>query len=143
MTEADICEPEPKKVSDRRFNQPSMTQLMKGAFTDSHTDGLAILSAENVHYLAEEVIRIWNVFDSKARPVNYKADVLIDDPRFGSGVIHIDVNLVARAHRDRVGRLHNPGLAGARVLRRRERPTYSKHEVARLPGRTCWSIQTY
>lgn len=81
----------------------------KGNFTDSHISALSILSENHVRYLAEEVIQCFGEFDSEGRPVSYKADILINDPQFGSGVIEID------------GRIHHRGNHPAEDERRDKR----------------------
>jgi hypothetical protein len=61
-----------------------------GTFTSAHIQALEILGRNHVHYLAEESISIWGEFDSKGRPIVYKADILINDANYSSGVIEID-----------------------------------------------------
>lgn len=77
------------EVTGNRFS-PDASAFRRGEFTDAHGQALAILSRNNVFYLGEELIRVWGEWDSKGHPVRYKADILIDDIDYGSGVVHID-----------------------------------------------------
>ena len=49
----------------------------------------SILDSIKVHYLAQEVIRT-KFFDMKDRPVAYKVDCKISDPRYESGIINVN-----------------------------------------------------
>ena len=41
-------------------------------------------------YKAEESVPVWGEFDDQGRPIVYRCDIVIIDPRFGAGVIEID-----------------------------------------------------
>ena len=62
----------------------------KGEFTNPHNTVLRVLSEQGIFYKAEEVVHCWGEFDEKGRPVSYKCDIVIVDPRYGGGVIEVD-----------------------------------------------------
>ena len=72
-------------MSDRQAST-----FRKGQFTDSHVKVLAYLNQLGVSYKAEEVVRCYGFFDGSGRPISYKVDILIDDPRYRGGVIEVE-----------------------------------------------------
>src|SRR5439155_18487440 len=69
-------------VSERQYST-----FRKGSFTDSHVKVLAYLNQLGVSYKAEEVVRCYGAFDGSGRPISYKVDCLVNDARYGTGVI--------------------------------------------------------
>jgi hypothetical protein len=72
------------------MSERSASTYRKGQFTDAHNLALAILSENHVRYLAEQVVQCFGYFDNQGRPISYKVDILVNDPRYSSGVIEIE-----------------------------------------------------
>ena len=71
-------------MSERQYST-----FRKGSFTDSHVKVHAYLNQLGVSYKAEEVVHT-GFFDGKDRPISYKVDVLVNDLRYGVGVIEVE-----------------------------------------------------
>ena len=72
------------------MSERQASTFRKGQFTDSHVKVLAYLNQLGVSYKAEEVVRCVGIFDGRNRPVSYKVDVLVNDSRYGVGIIEIE-----------------------------------------------------
>ena len=72
-------------MSERQYST-----FRKGQFTDSHVKVLAYLNQLGVSYKAEEVVHCYGLFDGSGRPISYKVDILVNDSRYGAGVIEVD-----------------------------------------------------
>src|SRR5213592_3063153 len=72
------------------LSERQASTFRKGSFTDSHVKVLAYLNQLGVSYKAEEVVHCYGAFDGKDRPISYKVDVLVNDARYGIGVIEVE-----------------------------------------------------
>lgn len=59
-------------------------------FTDSHMTAFLILQRNHVICEGEYTIHLWGHFDHKNRPQSAKCDIVVNDPKWGAGVIEID-----------------------------------------------------
>jgi hypothetical protein len=85
----------------RDLSERQASTHRKGQFTNSHLKALAILSDHYVGYMAEQVVHCFGEFDGEGRPVSYKVDILINDPRYSSGVIEIDGDVHRKLNHER------------------------------------------
>lgn len=76
------------------MSERQASTFRRGSYTDPHLRVLQILNENNVSYKSECVLDLFD-FDGLGRPVSAKVDVLIQDIKYGFGVIEVD----GEAHR--------------------------------------------
>ena len=87
-----------REKHERNGGFKSLSESMRGQFTNPHARVLSILSENHVSYLAEEVVRAYGQFYPDGRAIAFKVDVLVNDPRYGAGIIEVDGGYHQSAH---------------------------------------------
>ena len=98
----------------------------RGQFTGPHVAALEILSREGVLYRAEEVVHCWGEFDGMGRPVSYKCDIVISDPRYGAGVVEVEGR----------GTNSDDPRRDARLLKQFQ-------WIEHIPNKDAWNVMAY